>query len=159
MYQFKETQRFRQWWLWVLMVISVLPIPGMWFVQYQSGEKLEVWEVIMVSIVPLLILLLFAAMKLITRIDNTGIHYKFFPFHFKERTVTWDEIESAQIRRYNPIGEYGGWGLKYGFKHGKAINVSGNMGLQLVLKDGKKVLIGTQKAEEVEMVLKDLRKG
>ncbi len=159
MYQFKETQRFRQWWLWLLMVISVLPIPAMWVVEYTKGNELDLWELILVSVLPVLVLLLFFAMKLTTRIDSTGVHYRFIPFHFKERTVAWDVIESAQIRKYNPIGEYGGWGLKYGFKHGKAINVSGNMGLQLVLKDGKKVLIGTQKAGEVEMVLKDLRKG
>jgi TATA-box binding protein (TBP) (component of TFIID and TFIIIB) len=44
--------------------------------------------------------------------------------------------------------EYGGWGIKYGRK-GKAYNVSGNRGVQLVFKDGKQLLIGSQRAEEL----------
>lgn len=158
MYQFTETQRFRQWWLWVLMVVSVLPIPAMWVVEYGEGKELDHWELIAVSVVPLLVLLLFFVMKLTTRIDSTGIHYRFFPFHFKERTIAWDDIDNAHVRKYKPIGEYGGWGLRYGFKYGRAINVSGDMGLQLVLKNGKKVLIGTQKTREVDAVLRDLGK-
>ncbi len=34
-----------------------------------------------------------------------------------------------------------------------AYNVKGKMGLQLVLKNGKKNLIGTQKAEELKQIL------
>jgi hypothetical protein len=42
---------------------------------------------------------------------------------------------------------YGGWGIKRGIG-GLAYNVSGNQGLQLVLTDGRKILIGTQKPEQ-----------
>jgi hypothetical protein len=35
----------------------------------------------------------------------------------------------------------------------KAYNISSNMGLQLVLKIGEKILIGTQKTEELLVVL------
>ena len=34
-----------------------------------------------------------------------------------------------------------------------AYNVKGKMGLQLVLKNGKKILIGTQKTEELKQIL------
>ena len=53
--------------------------------------------------------------------------------------------------------EYGGWGLKGGLlwkkSKGIAINVSGNIGIQLELKNGKKLLIGTQKLQEAKQVL------
>ncbi len=52
--------------------------------------------------------------KLTTRIDEKGIHYQFFPFHFKLKKIAWSEITSATVRTYDPIGEYGGWGLKGG---------------------------------------------
>jgi uncharacterized protein YlzI (FlbEa/FlbD family) len=54
------------------------------------------------------------------------------------------------------LGEYGGWGLRYSFnkKRGNAINVSGDIGIQLTLTNGKKLLIGTQKKEAVNRVLK-----
>jgi hypothetical protein len=38
----------------------------------------------------------------------------------------------------------------------RALNVSGSFGLQLVMKDGAKMLIGTQKPQELEDFLKSL---
>ena len=67
---------------------------------------------------------------------------RFFPFHFREKHFAWEDISKAYVRRYSPLWEYGGWGIKYGFQ-GKAYNVSGNEGIQLELKSGKRVLIGT----------------
>jgi len=43
------------------------------------------------------------------------------------------------------------------FGKGRALNMSGNMGLQLELKDGKKLLIGTQKFEELEQLLQKIK--
>jgi len=50
-------------------------------------------------------------------------------------------------REYKPIREYGGWGIRYVIG-GIAYNVYGNKGVQLILKNKKKVLVGTQKPEE-----------
>ncbi len=46
-------------------------------------------------------------------------------------------------------------GIRYGPK-GTAYNVSGKIGLQLELKNGKKILIGTRKPEEIENLLHHL---
>ena len=47
-----------------------------------------------------------------------------------------------------------------GFKgKGVAYNVSGNKGLQIVLKSCKKILIGTQKPEEIEKFANQLMRG
>jgi hypothetical protein len=107
----------------------------------------------------LLLSILIFSFKLKTRIDEKGIHYQFFPFHFSLKTITWSEINAAKIRTYYPISEYGGWGLRGGFflnkSKGNAINISGNIGIQLALKNGNKLLIGTQKKGEVKRVLEN----
>jgi hypothetical protein len=38
-----------------------------------------------------------------------------------------------------------------------AYNVKGNIGLQLGLKNGKKLLLGTQKGAEIEAALKNVK--
>lgn len=108
-------------------------------------------------IILILISILFLSFKLKTRIDEKGIYFQFFPFHFSYRLITWNEISTCEVRNYNAILEYGGWGLKNGFrkKKGIAYNVKGNIGLQLELKNGKKILIGTQKKEEIQRVIKN----
>ena len=90
---------------------------------------------------------LLSSLKLYTRIDAMGVHFRMKPFHFKEQTIPWEDIDQIHVRKYSPILEYGGWGMRYG-RNGKAFNVRGNYGIQIVKKNGKKVLIGTQRPED-----------
>ncbi|AUC86670.1 hypothetical protein CW731_06850 [Polaribacter sp. ALD11] len=76
--------------------------------------------------------------------------------------MSWNEISKVGIRTYLPISEFGGWGLRGGFFFNKgkekAVNVSGDIGIQLVLKNGEKLLIGTQKKQEATSVLNTYKK-
>lgn len=153
MYSFKEKQYFRQWWLWLLMSISIVV---MILSIYYSKESFSTWDSLIGISVLLLVSLMIFFMNLGTEINETGIYYRFFPFVRGHKL--WEEIDQAYVRKYNPIGEYGGWGIKGGFGKGRAYNVSGNIGLQLVLKNGKKLLLGTQKPEEVKEVLERMQK-
>lgn len=151
---FKEEQRFTQTWLIVIIVISlIVPLA----IILKEIDKLTTSEIIISIGTIILASGLILLFKLTTRIDEKGIHYKFFPFHLKFKTVFWNDIENAYIRTYNAISEYGGWGIRGGtlwYKaKGKAINISGNIGIQLELKDGKKLLIGTNKKEQAQDVL------
>ena len=155
---FKEEQRFNQPWLIVLILISVLVPIGITINKYMKDpSSFSTVEFISLMGVMILVSGFIFLFKLSSRIDEKGIHYKFFPFHWSFKIINWNEIDNAYVRTYNPIGEYGGWGLKGGIlwnaSKGKAINVSGDIGIQLELKNGKKLLIGTQKQSEVESVL------
>ena len=70
------------------------------------------------------------------------MHYQFFPFHFKSHTIRIKDINSFKAMKYSPLKEYGGWGIRFGFK-GKAYNVSGNKGVKLFLTNGKNILFDT----------------
>lgn len=102
-----------------------------------------------------LIAILFLFMKLKTRVDVIGIHNQFYPFHFRYKTIRWAAIDKCYLRKYNAISEYGGWGNKFSLfgKNGKSFTTKGNIGLQLKLKNGKNILIGTQKKEELQRTL------
>lgn len=155
---FKEEQRFTQAWLIVLMTMSVLVPVGLIVKEY-TAENSTMRTVEFVSVLATIIGLTLPIFffKLKTRVDEKGIHYRFFPFHRKFKTISWNEISNAYVRKYDAIGEYGGWGFKGGFrrKKGRAINVSGNIGIQLELKNSKKLLIGTQKETEAKKVLEN----
>lgn len=102
-----------------------------------------------------LLALFFVFMKLKTRVDEIGVHYQFFPFHFNYKTIPWELISTCYVRKYNAISEFGGWGMKFRIfgSTGKSFTTKGNIGLQLILKNGKKVLIGTQKKEALQRTL------
>jgi hypothetical protein len=56
--------------------------------------------------------------------------------------------EGARLCIYSSLRDYGGWGIRYGSK-GKAYNVSGSRGVRLELSNGKRLLIGSQRPEEL----------
>lgn len=163
---FKEEQRFTQSWLIIIIVLATI-VPfliGVYGVYQQIIMKVPFGDkpmsdvgLIIFTVCMFLFSTLVFFFKLTTRIDEKGIHYQFFPLHFSLRTISWNEISKAGVRTYLPISEFGGWGLRGGFFFNKgkekAINVSGNIGIQLVFKNGEKLLIGTQKKEEAASVL------
>lgn len=148
---FKEVQRFRQKWLWLLLIF---PFGLISLIMFTVEGSLESKLIGILAVLGSLSFLLI--MKLTTKISGEGIHYRFFPFHLKEQFISWSDVDRAYVRKYSPIGEYGGWGIRFGFGNGKAYNVSGDIGLQLKLKNGKHILFGTKKEEELKKVMEGL---
>jgi hypothetical protein len=98
------------------------------------------------------IILIFA--KLQTRLSTTALYVRFFPFHLSYRKFDFDTVATVYARSYQPLGEFGGWGIRW-TPRGQAYNVSGNRGVQLELKNGKKILIGSQRADELASQLQE----
>ncbi|MCZ2102651.1 MAG: hypothetical protein LC107_14070 [Chitinophagales bacterium] len=162
---FEERQRFTQWWLWVLLTAVNLPFLYGIFQQIIMGvpfgdKPMSDKGLLLTGGLLWLVVILFFSLKLETRIYEDRIEVRFFPLQLKTNVYYWDDIASAELRTYAPLKEYGGWGLRCSFcGYGKALNVSGNQGLQLVFKDGKKLLIGTGKQEVLAYVLEQIKKG
>ncbi len=97
--------------------------------------------------------------KLIVYIDKEGIHYRFPIFIRKERLIKKEQITGYEVRKYRPLIEYGGWGYRtrtFYKDNGIAYNIMGNIGLQLYLADGTKLLFGTQRPEAIKRAMKKL---
>ena len=156
---FKEEQKFRQPWLIIfLILVSILPWIGMieqvLFGQNFGNKPAPNWMIITIWLAfGIGLPVFFFSIKLISEVGNDGIYLRFFPLHRKFKVYPYDEIEKYEVRIYRPIYEYGGWGIRYGLK-GKAYNVYGNKGIQLVFKNKKKLLIGSQKSEEFYNAIK-----
>lgn len=164
---FKEEQQFRQWW-WIILILGTT-IPAMVMSIYalyqqtvrgiQVGDSPAPNGVLIVVLVFLCAMLWgYFSLKLEVWIDQDGIHYRFFPLIRKNKLISKAEIERFEIRKYNPIIDYGGWGTKRSFKWGRAYNVSGNIGLQLYLTSGKKVLFGTQRSQAIMYAMDEIMK-
>ena len=159
---FTERQHFKQKWWWALLIIInaifVYGLVSQVIFGHTFGNKpVNNGLLIFVTLGVWLLTLLFVFLRLETVIKQDGIYYRFLPFQWTYRNISWDRISKSFVRQYNPIIEYGGWGLRIGlFGKGQAFNVSGNKGLQLVYDNGKKFLLGTQRPDEIERVLKQL---
>jgi hypothetical protein len=152
---FSESQKFKKWWLlFMLLGLNGLFIFGV-FKQVIGGEQfgdkpMSNVGLLIATGLTLMVTLLFLNFRLDTMIKNDGIYVRFFPFHLTFKHYNWDSLTKSFFRQYSPISEYGGWGWRLGlFGKGTAFNVSGNKGLQLEFNNHKKLLIGTNRPEEL----------
>jgi hypothetical protein len=148
---FKEVQRIDT--LWPLLILAVTLVSN-WILYFRLHESNLDFFYISVPTAMLLSGILVMT-KLTTRIDTDGIYFRLFPFQLRSRLIYWHEIESIEVRNYKPIKEFGGWGLRWS-RHGKAYSVRGSEGIQLILKDKKRILIGTRMSKKAREVVERL---
>ena len=167
---YSEIQRFRQPWLWSILITVWISVIGTFgfvvnrqLVQDISNGNSSLNDsglkasLILAIVLVTALLVLFARAKLSTQIDKKFISYKFYPLHRSYRKIAWNSVVKCEVVTYQPVSQYGGWGIRAG-KNGKVFSVSGNRGLQIVLRTGERILIGTTKANELSMAINNLNK-
>lgn len=166
---FREQQQFRQPWLWVLFLCVSTPVLALLgFGLHQqlvlgrpfgdrpmsNGQLVAMTSGVLVLHV--LVLALFWFARLDVDVTPNEIAIRFRPFHLHPRRIQLRDVADARARHYSALGEYGGWGIRIGLK-GWAYNVSGDEGVQLTLANGRRILIGSQRSDELEDAIRRAR--
>ncbi|MDY6911592.1 MAG: DUF6141 family protein [Chloroflexota bacterium] len=155
---FREVQRLRQIWLWLIVLCApAILIYGM--IQqlildnpFGNNPTSDTVLIILGIVLGLGLPCFMYTINLTTEVHTDGLYLKYFPFHLSFREIAFEEIKSYTAQTYSPIKDYGGWGIKFG-RGGKAYNVSGNSGVQMELVNGEKLLIGSKRSEELAMAI------
>lgn len=170
---FSEVQKFSNPGLWIFIpVVFTIAIAPTLVILYSQlvldlpyGENpTNTMSLILILVILMIMcigtLLLFKKMKLVVEIKSDGVYYRYPPFILKSKRFLKSEIDTFEIRKYKPIKEYSGWGIRNSWgRYGSAFNVKGNIGLQLYLKNGKKVLFGTQRPDALKKAMHKMMKG
>ena len=157
----------KQAWIWFVLFLIAMVICAYFLfkqlVMHQPiGSKPISNEglIILSTIIPSFFVILyfvFRNTRLITKISSDGIHLRYFPYSKGEKIISYSDIKKFYKRKYRSYKEYGGYGfIREKPKRGSAMNVYGDTGIQLEMNTGKKMLIGTQRAE---YFLTELRKA
>lgn len=149
MVHFREVQQFRQIWLWTLLLL--MPVLFLLAVS-PGGRPLTLLERILPLGFLAAVAVWFWFLRMITEVHDDGVQVQFIPL-WRKRKIPFGEIRRATAKSYRPITEYGGWGIRWG-PGGQAYNVSGDRGVLLELTDGRRVMIGSQRAEELEAAIR-----
>ncbi len=184
---YKEVQRNKVWWIkFVMVVVTVATLAPLYYGLYKQLAlgipfgKQEMSNgglilfVLMITVIMAIADWLVFGSKLIIEIDTESVMFRYLPLIRKPRVFHRDTIERYEIRQYKPVWEYGGWGIKarrirpgiFNKKSRKRLlsrsmgyTVSGNMGLQLYLKNGREVLLGTQRPDAIAKAMKRMFEG
>jgi len=163
--EFEEKQRLNLWWLYILIVADAIMVTcivlfdkgGMSFQDLKGIYFAPVWAVLF----PFAIVFAIQKSTLTLSINQDGISYRYFPFKLKLKLISWDSIQSVYINKYDAFSDYGGYGFKhrlwFNFRDKAYILNNQSKGLQIEFKDGKKLLFSSNKIEEMELFLINLK--
>ncbi|SFT99803.1 hypothetical protein SAMN04489724_3283 [Algoriphagus locisalis] len=148
---FKESQSYAGTWVMYFILLVEAPTLILLIVLYFTSEDKQEMAIALgvVSCTMALALILLFNIKLETRIDDQGISIRYLPFIRKWKNYPKTQIKSWEVSYYQPVLDYGGWGIK-GNKTTRSYSVLGSEGLLLDVGEKKKIRIGTMKAKELQ---------
>ncbi len=98
-------------------------------------------------------LAVFAPMR--TRVSPEGVTITFgMPGWIRFRIPAAD-VQGAEPVTYHPLGEFGGWGIRFGREGSRAYTARGNRGVR-VRTPRREILIGSARPEELALALRRL---
>ncbi len=154
--RFIEVQTFRQGGIGVLIVL--LLFCGFLVTVFSTmATGLQVGTVIGIGVFAGVTFLLMSA-KLTVRVTDGGLTAQYWPMHWRPQRIELRDVVTVEAKTYRPIREYGGWGIRYRPK-GKAYNVRGNQGVLLTFRQGRSLLLGSQRAKELADAIESARKS
>jgi DUF3093 family protein len=145
---FDEEQRFGGW-VWALIAIIGAAVLGAAAMGTDRPGTIPalVFAVAIVSFIALL----FGLAHLDVDVDRDAIHIAFHML-WPTRHIALGDVRSARATQYSPLS-YGGWGVHYMFLRGWVFNTGGNEGVLVETNDGARVMIGSQRAGELEAAI------
>jgi hypothetical protein len=146
---FVEAQHFRQRWLWVLVMSVAVVLLGLSITMMLTMRAFPMTAAATLVAVPVALMVgLLAGARLTVIVDVDGVHIRFFPL--RRLTIPHRRIVGVESVTYEPIGEFGGWGIKGPpGRWGWCYTVSGNRGVRIELDNRHRLLIGSQRPEEL----------
>ncbi len=166
---FEEEQRFPLW----IRAIGLLPVVALGYPAILMGFFMEanlglIW---MLSAAFILVTLVGAALtfrtKLVTKLDSSNLHLRIYPLKWSllprrmtHKDIALSDICRWEVRTYNSLlsREYWGWhfwglGVAKGGRYLYVMRPSGlfsGRGVQLRLSSGERVLVGSERPEDLE---------
>jgi hypothetical protein len=160
--KFQEVQYFHQRWRLALLAGLVTVFLYGCYRQVVRGEpwgNQPVSNALLVMMTLALAALIYWLLKmhLVTEVRDREVYVHFMLF-WKPRRLPFSAILSVEPVTYRPIEQFGGRGIRRG-RHGWAYTVSGDRGVQLTLAGGERLLVGSQRPEELAAAIENSLQG
>ena len=147
--RFEETQTFPLWGYAVLAAGTLAGSAGIGAATRGAGAAAAVQGLAILG--PMALIANLLSMKTVVAEGALTVTFGWaFPMY--RRTIRLSQILSAEVVTYNPLLEYGGWGIR-GWGGNVAFNARGNRSVRLGLEGGKRVLVGSQRPEALAQAL------
>ncbi len=160
---YREEQWF-SWWVyaalglvsalaWVFLLDRTVGWPNPWMQFHGRAFKAIVAAGIVVP--PSVVV---GALRMITLVTPSEVRISFGLIATYRRVIAIDSITSIEVVQYHPLRNHGGWGIRFGRDGERILNARGDRGVRIQLRDGSKLLVGSQRAEELALAIEAARR-
>lgn len=104
-------------------------------------------NIIFLTVLLLAVYIRLFTVRLFTRLTPAGLSIGLRGL-WRVRRLPLRDIRSARVVQYDPRSDFGGYGIRSGAR-GLAYIAQGNRGVELELAEGGKLLIGSQRPDEL----------
>jgi len=149
---FHEVQALRQW---HGRIVLALPPAALLFIAIRQIVFHNPWShppmtngsVIFLTVLLLAVYFRLITVRLVTDLGSAELSIGLRGL-WRSRRVPLMAIHSATAVQYDPATEFGGYGIRSSAR-GMAYIASGNRGVEVELIEGRKLLVGSQRADEL----------
>lgn len=153
---FREEQRLNPGFLLLTVLVALAVCVGSAIGLAHGASRQTWWVLVPVWLFAGLALpVLVALARLTVEVHADAVVVRYRPF-FVRRHIPLDRIASVEAVTCRPVREDGGFGIR-GLGHRRASEARGDRGVQLVLTDGRRVLLGSQVPEQLASAVRRAR--
>ena len=127
--------------LWVVLAVTAVLGVVIGIAQLSTDPTTTtgdiVFMVLMVVVLPTGLVLWLNLIRQVVVIDEQGVSVQQKGLMLKPKVIPWTEVKAATVRPINAFGEFGGWGVRYGYGSKWGYILDGTHALELTLHSGK----------------------
>jgi hypothetical protein len=153
---FKEKQRFRDWEVYAILGVLILTLTAKFAsdrIFPLGGNPLPLDRYVALMLILGAVLGYFLSLKMSLKITAEHLILKSSPSPWQRRKekIRWEDIQELELVRFSPTARWSGWNVR--FNHGKNYGYCGRAGICVRKKDGKELIIGTRKIDELRAAI------
>ena len=141
-----EKQKFLNPWAWLVVIaglgfFSWAFISQVFYAKTIGNNPAPSFLLGFSALVFLCLVIFFVITFLEVRVDQNTIYLRYYPFVM--RKYSFDDIKSLELVKYNPLRDFGGWGIRVNGRE-TAYTMGGHYGIKIELMVGGSILIGVK---------------
>lgn len=156
---YREEQSFA-WWIyatlcalgvlsWIVLVLARGGHPGEGVVARSASLDISLFALGL----GLPLLLTIGVLRMTTEVTPTDLRIWFGWVPTYRQAIFLSSVRRVEVVRYRPIADYGFWGVRRGPDGERVFHARGDRGVRLHLTDGSRILVGSQRPEELAAVI------
>ncbi|MCX7018154.1 MAG: DUF6141 family protein [bacterium] len=144
----------------IILVVSGMIAAGVAGMALKSDPQtspMKLWSIVLgIIALDTGMLGILALCKMTTEMREDGLFIRLLPFMRSSKSIPLEGVVKCEVMAFSPLSNLGGsWG-KHSRLHDTVYRLSGFHGVRLVYNDGKRIVLGSERPEQLNRAITGL---